>query len=149
MKIEIANRQDALPLDRKTIRSLCRQILADHQREEGVSICVVDDAEMQALNARYLGRDEPTDVLAFPLADDFAPPEEPFLGEVVVSAQRALDEAHRRKVAPERELALYVAHGLLHLLGYDDHTPADQRRMQRAQNTALRRAGLLPRKRPT
>ncbi len=149
MKIEIANRQKLLPLDRKAIRSLCRQILDDHDCDQGVSICVVEDDEIRDLNSRYLGRDEPTDVLAFPLDDDFPPAHQPIIGEVVVSATRALEEARKRDIPPERELALYVAHGLLHLLGYDDHSPADRRRMRRAERKALRRAGLIPEKRPT
>jgi len=149
MRIEIANHQKLLPLDRKAIRSLCRQVLADHGREAGVSICVVDDAEIRRLNARYLGRDEPTDVLAFPLEDDFATGDEPLLGEVVVSAERAIAEARRRNLPPHSELALYVAHGLLHLLGYDDHDAAERRRMRGAERAALERAGLAPEAPPT
>lgn len=150
MKIEIANRQRRMALDRKAIRALCRHILTDHGRRGDLSICVVRDAEIRQLNARYLGRDEPTDVLAFPLDDDFTPTDEPpLVGEVVVSADRALDEAARRNIPPRRELALYVAHGLLHLLGYDDRSEADRRRMRRAETDALTRTGVIEGKRAT
>jgi len=73
-----------------------------------------------------------------PSAVPHGPPEvERLLGEVVVSVEKAIAEARRRRIAPEREVALYTAHGVLHLLGYGDHTPAERRRMRRAERRAL------------
>lgn len=103
-----------------------------------ISLAVVDDTEIARLNARYLGRHAPTDVLAFPysVTDDPAHDEE--LGEVIVSAQAAQREAHRRHKTFEEELALYVIHGLLHLLGYDDTSPEKARAMRRREKELLR-----------
>ncbi|MBM4037742.1 MAG: rRNA maturation RNase YbeY [Planctomycetes bacterium] len=137
MTLAIANRQRLLPLDRPALRALCRRILAAHGSDADLSLCFVDNAAIRALNARYLGHDHITDVLAFPFADAADPTPDRLLGEIIVSVEKALAEARRRRIPPERELALYTAHGLLHLLGYDDHTPAHRRRMRRAERLAL------------
>ena len=137
--IAIANRQRLLPLDRPGLRALCRRILAEHGVEADLSLAYVDNAAICALNARFLGRDDVTDVIAFPFdaPGDNPLPGDNLLGEVVISTEKAIAEARRRRIPVERELALYTAHGVLHLLGYDDHTPADRRRMRRAERQAL------------
>ncbi len=137
MTIAIANRQRLLPLDRPGLRALCRRILAAHGADADLSLCFVDNAAIRALNARYLGRARVTDVLAFPLSDAADPTPDRLLGEVIVSVEKAIAEARRRRIPPEREVALYTAHGLLHLLGYGDHTPADRLHMRRAERQAL------------
>ena len=147
--IAISNRQRLVPLGRpmrETLRRLCRRILATHNCQANLSLTYVDNPAIRSLNARYLGRDEVTDVLAFPLDDIGQPPAVPIedrvLGEIVVSTEKALAEAGRRRLPVARELALYTAHGLLHLLGYDDHTPAQRRAMRRAERHALAAVGL-------
>ncbi len=147
MTIAIANQQRIVPLDRKAIRALCTNLLRAHGVKADLSLCFVDDAAMRVLNTHYLGRRETTDVLAFPLENGDCPclenrdshhfPKEHLLGDVVISAEKALAEARRRRTPVARELALYTAHGVLHLLGYDDHTPAARRRMRRAERRAL------------
>ena len=97
-------------------------------------MAIVSDREMRRLNREYHGVDEPTDVLAFPLGGPAAPG---LLGEVIVSAETAAREAARRGLPFAREVALYALHGTLHLLGYDDHVPADRRRMRRRERALL------------
>jgi len=142
MTIAIANHQRLAHIDRKTLRTLCKNILAAHHTKADLSLCYVDNAEIRALNARYLGRDRDTDVLAFPLDIEARPAPVRLLGEVVVSVEKAIAEARRRHLPLASEIALYTAHGVLHLLGYDDHTPADRRRMRRAERQALASVGL-------
>jgi len=143
MTIGIVNRQRLAPLDRKTLRALCQRLLIEHEVQADLSLCYVDDAEIRALNARYLGHGHATDVLAFPLLSRAEPVAVRLLGEVIVSVEKAITEAARRRIPVAREIALYTAHGVLHLLGYDDHDPADRRRMRRAERQALAAAGLL------
>mgnify|MGYP005840113697 CR=1 FL=1 len=142
MNIAIANRQRRVPLDRPMLRRLCRNILAAHATDANLSLCYVDNAAIRALNARHLQRDEATDVLAFPLDGPGADSPDRLLGEIVVSAEMARSEAARRRIPVARELALYTAHGLLHLLGYGDHTPAERRAIRRAESRALISIGL-------
>ncbi len=99
----------------------------------GLSVAIVDDATMQRVNRDFHACDEPTDVLAFPLGAQPGESAEAdargYVAEVVVSLDTALREAERRGVAPLAELTLYVVHGTLHLLGFDDSTADDARRM--------------------
>jgi probable rRNA maturation factor len=104
----------------------------------GITVVLTDDAGIRDLNARHRGLDCPTDVLAFPLHEEL-PDEGVYLGDVIVSLQRARDQAGRFHNDPEAELARLLAHGVLHLLGYDHHSPGDGKRMKGAERRALAR----------
>ncbi len=95
--------------------------------EAELSIAIGDDAWIQQLNQTYLRKNRPTDVLAFP--QDMAPGGKPVLGDVAISAETAERQAKEMGHSFERELALLAAHGILHLTGWDDATPAQRRRM--------------------
>jgi len=134
--VTLLNDQGALPIDRRRIRRLVRSTLRGEGRADAaVTLLVTGDRRIADLCTRFLGRARRTDVLAFP------DPEGGALGEVVVNAERAVREARRRRIDPTAELCLYVVHGLLHLAGYDDQTPADARRMHAREATVLRRFG--------
>ena len=107
-------------------------------RRGALSVALVDDRAIRRLHRDHLAIDSATDVLAFPLAG--APGGA--LGEVVASAETARREAAARGHPAADELLLYVVHGLLHLLGFDDHTEGDRRRMRAAERRALRAAGV-------
>ncbi len=122
------------------MRRLAKTVLALEEHPLArISLAVVDDAEIARLSARYLGRPAPTDVLAFPYDDACDPGRDEEIGEVIVSAETAVREARSRRRSPEAELELYVVHGLLHLLGYDDSTPAEARAMRRREIELLRK----------
>lgn len=87
-----------------------------------VEVALVDDATIARLNRRFLGHRGPTDVLTFPAG---AHEDRHVIGEIVVSVERARDQACRYGHPVGREVALLVAHGVLHLRGHDDRTPAD------------------------
>ena len=91
-----------------------------------VSVVFVSDAELARLHGRHLGDPTPTDVMAFELGEEGGGA----AGELYVSVERARAEARARDLAPERELALYVVHGCLHLCGYDDRRRAPRQRMR-------------------
>lgn len=110
----------------------------------GLSIVIAGEETMRALNARYLGEDAPTDVLAFPLGEG-----EPFprprgqprpLGEVIISLPMAQRQAQEQGHSLEAELARLLVHGLLHLLGYDHAQPEEERIMTGREQELL--AGL-------
>ena len=111
-----------------------------------VGIIVTDDETVRGLSRRFLGRDEPTDVISFGLAAtdevSFAlPPEEAAsLGEVVIAYPTAVRQAEEAGRAIEVEVAHLLVHGLLHLLGYDHQRPEDERAMRRREEEVL--AGL-------
>ncbi len=123
------------------------------------SLLLIGDARMAALNQAYRGIAQPTDVLAFPAvagkpAGEGPPPPTAaapegtaYLGDVAISLETARRQAARRGHPLEREAALLVIHGILHLVGYDHKTPAQRRRMWRLQARLLRaHAGAVPRR---
>lgn len=98
-----------------------------------LDVSVVDDPRMAQLHREHLNLDSPTDVLTF---DHAVAADSPMAGEIVV----CLDEAARQAAGRhdvELELLLYVVHGLLHLLGYDDHDPAESRAMHEREDELL------------
>jgi probable rRNA maturation factor len=124
--IDVISEQTVLPVDARRIRRAVRQVLLDAGMTRAVvSVAVVDDATIRRLNARYLGHDYATDALSFALERG-----EGFIeGEIIVSAETAAAAAPRFGPHPADELLLYVVHGALHLVGYDDATKAGRAAM--------------------
>lgn len=96
-----------------------------------VSLLLVDEDVIAELNAEYLGKDGPTDVLAFPIDEPGQVPyEEPaILGDVVICPAVAASQAPGHGRGTADELRLLVTHGLLHLLGMDHAEPDEEREM--------------------
>ncbi|MBI1885581.1 MAG: rRNA maturation RNase YbeY [Chloroflexi bacterium] len=105
-----------------------------------LGIVVTDDDAVRALNRRYAGEDEPTDVLSFSLTEgeEFVGPPDAVLrlGEVVIAYPTAERQAAEHGRPTETEVAHLLAHGVLHLLGYD-HAEPDEERLMRAKEEAL------------
>jgi len=132
--------------DRRRLGRLARRVLAAEGAASGeVGVVLTDDEGMQALNRQYLGRDGPTDVLAFGLQEQdesrpaFVTATEgtPYLGDVAISLERAREQAAAYGHDWQREVDLLLVHGLLHLLGYDDGEVAACRRMEARQEQLL------------
>jgi probable rRNA maturation factor len=109
-----------------------------------LSLTLVRDAEIKKLNKRWRGKDQATDVLSFPAGEAVGPGLE-MLGDLVISTQTAARAAKALGTRATDELSLYLAHGLLHLLGHDHHRPADARKMARLERKLLGGAGMLGR----
>jgi probable rRNA maturation factor len=110
-----------------------------------VSMVFTDSEMVQQLNRDYRGVDQPTDVLAFYMLpqgegdDSFAlPPDEVTrLGEVIISYPQAMEQAKVQGHSIERELALLIIHGILHLLGYDHEEPEEEDEMRKREKEVL------------
>ncbi len=141
LAVLVANRQRRLAVDRELLRLAVQLVLCDAGIRAGeISVVVVGDRTIRRLNRQFLDHDEPTDVLSFPLerADGYLD------GEIVVSAQTACREAVRHGWSGQEELLLYVIHGALHLVGCDDRTARQRRRMRYGEKKYLARLGLGP-----
>ncbi len=108
-----------------------------------LALVFTDDEGIQALNRDFLGTDAPTDVLAFSAREDggpfvSAPEAAGYLGDVIVSYPRAVQQARELGHTPEQELDLLVVHGILHLLGYD-HAEEEEKTIMWAQQEAILR----------
>ncbi len=126
--IHLTDDQSRVPIPAAKVRRLAAQILG----KRSLSVAFVTNAAIRKINRKFLRHDFATDVISFPLGTDL-------LGELVISADYAAAEARARKIPVEEELLRYVAHGILHLLGYDDHRPADRARMWKRQELELAR----------
>jgi probable rRNA maturation factor len=109
-----------------------------------VSFVLTDDDAVHELNKVYRGKDRPTDVLAFAMHEgEFSELAGHVLGDVIVSVPTARKQAHSRRTPVLEEVTMLLAHGLLHLLGWDHDTAAKDRRM-RAETARLCAAAVPP-----
>src|SRR5262245_39012528 len=142
LEIAIANEHPFFAVVEDRLREAVTMILVDAGVTGGeISIAVVGDARMHALNRQYLDHDYPTDVLSFVLERDGNRLD----GQIVVSGDYAAREATRYGWSAQDELLLYVVHGALHLIGYDDQSPDAKRQMRQQEAKYLARLGLAPR----
>ncbi|HEX9831549.1 MAG TPA: rRNA maturation RNase YbeY [Mycobacterium sp.] len=129
-------------VDDGVIERVVRSVLdAEGCTRAELSIAIIDDAEMAALHAHHLDKSGPTDVLTFDLADAAEIDAGGLDGEVVVSAETAARVSASAGHDADAELLLYIAHGLLHLLGYDDQDPAEADAMRRRQHALVTALG--------
>jgi probable rRNA maturation factor len=117
-----------------------------------IGLILSTDAELAELNAAHLGKTGPTDVLSFPLLTTEAFPEppgrRPHLGDIVVSVERAVEQATTGRGgqtgdvrwAPSDELRLLVTHGALHICGWDHAEPAEEAAMRAMEQRLLQAA---------
>ncbi|HEX2872172.1 MAG TPA: rRNA maturation RNase YbeY [Polyangiaceae bacterium] len=125
------------------IKGLGNQMLAalELPRAE-LSVLLTDDPGIHQLNRDHRQKDKPTDVLAFPM-DESVPDPAGILGDVVISLDTAERQARSRKRPLIEEVRFLLAHGVLHLIGYDHAEPAEKREMV-AKTRQLVRAAPLP-----
>ena len=134
-----------IPLRRTEIERLAQRILgATGEAQADVSLSFIGDASMRRLNRQYRRKDATTDVLAFPMRHirtHFTPHVSRFtssmLGDVVISLPQAARQARERGLPLHHELATLLIHGMLHLLGYDHRTDAEEAEMQRRMQRLL------------
>ena len=107
-----------------------------------LSIILSDDQHLHELNLKFLDIDQPTDVLAFPSGEMDVDTGRSYLGDVIISCQRAQVQADAASHAYQDEMQLLVVHGVLHLLGYDHDEEQNRQRMWGVQARALRELGL-------
>jgi probable rRNA maturation factor len=136
--------------DRPTIERLVHSLVERHlpPGEYTLALHLVGDQTIRELNHEHRAKDARTDVLSFPLHDPSGmrfvlPPGQPInLGDVVVAYPRVLAQAAEFGHSAARELGYLVAHGVLHVLGFDHEREADRRRMRQAEEEALAALGL-------
>lgn len=164
MTLEFENEQELpLPFDGEKLAALVIDKVLDLEEcpyESEVSLTLTDNQEIHRLNREFRQIDRPTDVLSFPMVDFPAPadyaylekegwedcfhPEtgELLLGDIVLSVERALEQAEEYGHSLKREYAFLIAHSMLHLLGYDHMVPEEASVMEAKQEEALRQLNI-------
>jgi probable rRNA maturation factor len=137
-QIALVNQQCGHPVNETQLTEAATAVLQDSAfSSAAISLAVVDDETIHELNRRHLEHDWPTDVLSFVLEDDGDHLE----GEVILSADTAATAAEELGNSAAEEQLLYVIHGMLHLVGYDDKSEAAAEEMRSAESRYLRQFG--------
>lgn len=137
MKIQIANNQKKIKIDKRKIRSAIIKLLKYLDcADKEVSLSFVNDETIQQLNHQYRNKNKPTDVLSFSLQEgEFGNINPHILGDIVISVDTAAADAARNSLSLDQEINFLIIHGLLHLLGYDHEntTREEKKKMQSKQ----------------
>lgn len=137
--IRFESQIDPLPADCRVLRTVAEAVMRRfRERRATISITLVNDELMQEVHKQFLQDATTTDVISFDLTDEF---ERQRVFEVVVNAEMAARQARQRGHSVEAELALYITHGLLHNLGFDDDTPQRADRMHEIEDIILTKLG--------
>lgn len=132
MAVYLTDEQD-VPVDHEDLVALARLVVREQRVPEDMelSLLLVDEGTIAAMNHKHMGKRGPTDVLAFPIdLPGETPPEIPaVLGDVMLCPTIAARQGAEAGHGTQAEVQLLTAHGILHLLGWDHHTPDDEQRM--------------------
>lgn len=155
MLVQVGNQQDLVEATEQ-IEEMINKVLVQAAQEFSllddveVSVTLVDNEEIRRLNKEYRGLDSATDVLSFALDEEDQAGEIPFanatglhlLGDIIISMERAGEQASDYGHSLEREIGFLAVHGMLHLLGYDHNEAAETLEMRELEEKLLLASGL-------
>lgn len=130
MKITVRNLQKKIPISPKEVKKIILKVLFRERimKKGEITVCFVGDRKIKELNKRFLRKDEATDCLTF---DMLEPSDQKHISaDIIISTDTALRNAKVFRTDVSKEINLYLIHGVLHLLGYDDFTPKEKKLMQ-------------------
>jgi len=135
IKMEINNQQEKIDIDKNLYKDF-ENIITKATEMEGydggeISVALVDNAKIRELNKKFRKKDEVTDVLSFPM-------DEEILGDIIISAERALSQSKDYGHSFKREICYLVTHGILHLLGYDHKNEGEKKEMRKKEERILK-----------
>jgi len=131
IRVDIKDMQKKIKVDRKFIRRVVRETLKREAKGGEVSIVLTDNEYIRELNLKYRSVDRATDVLAFPM-------DEEILGDIVISVEKAKEQALVYRKSLKNEVGRLVIHGILHLIGYDDSSRASLKKMHAREEEILK-----------
>lgn len=139
--------------DKEINQKLINSVITESLKYEGISdnceisVTIVDNKEIHSINLKHRGIDRPTDVLSFPLIDfdkETLPNDgtKIYLGDIIISIEKAAEQAKEYGHSIEREIGFLTAHSMLHLLGYDHMTSEEEEIMFKKQEEILENLNL-------
>ena len=149
--IFMMDQQEKVEVSESLLKKVREVIEASLQYEDidtecEVSLVFVDNNQIQDMNRDYRSKDQPTDVLSFPQYDDLTNmddyPEELALGDIVISLERAQEQAQEFGHSLEREVCFLTAHSMFHLFGYDHDTDENRQIMRVREEAVLEKLGI-------
>jgi len=134
INVDFNDQQDQIKISQEMLE-LLEKVIVTAAELEGysggeVSIAFVSNQQIKELNNKYRDKNEATDVLSFPI-------DEEMLGDIIISAQRAAEQAKEYGHSLKRELAYLTVHGMLHLFGYDHHSAKEKDEMRQKEKRVL------------
>lgn len=155
LKIYYANEQKIVKIP-LSLRNLINRVVKatleneNFKKDAEVSVSFVNNETIHKLNLEYRGKDKPTDVLSFPMTDGDEEKDDidlstgaVMLGDIIISAEKAMEQANEYGHGIEREICFLAVHSTLHLLGYDHETSEDDEKyMNQTQEAILQKIGL-------
>lgn len=120
-------------INKKKLLSIVKILLKNlNKKFESVEISFLKDEDVFKMNKNFLNHDVLTDILTFPYSE-----KEPYSTEIIISFERAKENAKKYKVKYEEEILRLIAHGLLHTIGFNDFTKSEKIKMRREENKLL------------
>lgn len=143
MEIYIDNRQDKIIIDEEMeemIEKVVKEVLVYEELPLNceVSVSFVSNEEIKELNSEFRGIDEETDVLSFPMDEEFILEGPRLLGDIIISMEKSLEQSMDFGHSLTREIAYLTAHSMFHLLGYD-HMEEDEKSLMRSKEKEVMR----------
>lgn len=144
MEVYIDNRQDKVEIEDdilEVIEKVVREVLIfeDESLDCEVSVSFVDNEEIKELNRDYRGVDKDTDVLSFPMDDEFFVEGPLLLGDIIISLEKALEQSKDFGHSLYREISYLTAHSMFHLLGYDHMDEEEKNIMREKEKEVMKR----------
>lgn len=131
LNIHIDNHQRALPIQKRLISKIVKEILLFlNVRCEEISIYFTTERVISELHDTFFQDPSPTDCISFPI-------DEQHLGEIFVCPSVAIEYAKKHNLNPLNETILYIIHGILHLIGYDDLDPLSKKKMRAMEKKCM------------
>lgn len=144
MELLIDDRQDKVIIE-EDVKETVKNVILECFKLEGlstnyeVSVSFVDNEEIRQLNREYRGKDSPTDVISFPMEDDeIGEDYTPILGDIVISAEKALQQSVEFGHSFKREVAYLTAHSMFHLMGYDHESEEEKLVMRQKEKEVMK-----------
>mgnify|MGYP000476326412 CR=1 FL=1 len=139
MNVIVTNEQTDLSISKKQVVKIVKAVLClEEVTCDEVSINFVTTEEICALHRDYFDDPSPTDCISFPMSDGELTQGIPILGDVFVCPETAIEYSKENQVDLYEEVTLYIVHGLLHLIGYDDITELEQLSMREAEKRHMK-----------
>jgi len=150
MNILLSNHQNKVKISDELMALIRQSIVATLESEEiyedvEVSLLLIDNKEIKHLNNEYRNVNEATDVLSFPMYDDLEEALDEdylYLGDIVISGERAVEQAADYGHSVEREIGYLTVHSVLHLLGYDHMDEEEKKIMREREEMILEKINL-------
>lgn len=152
IRVIITNNQKTVKIPtglRMLVRRCCNAVLKmeNFQGSAEISVTFTDNSQIKVLNAQYRNKDIETDVLSFPMGENGKydinmETGAQILGDIVISMEKAVEQAERYDHSLQREVGYLTAHSMLHLLGYDHEDNMERIRMREKEELVMEQLGL-------